>query len=60
MRWTHKFYDNGDFRTKSGFLVFPLRIGEDVRWLERATWKEEYVSNWGVDTYWCAIEWISD
>lgn len=31
----------GDVRTKSRFLWFPKRIGNEMRWLERATWTEE-------------------
>lgn len=28
----------GDARTKTGFLWLPKKINEEWRWLERATW----------------------
>lgn len=33
----------GDKRTRSGFLFFPTRIKNITRWLETASWVEEYV-----------------
>jgi hypothetical protein len=30
----------GQFRIKSRFLLFPVRINNSVRWLEKATWVE--------------------
>ena len=37
-----KLYKMGDTRIKRRFLFFPKRIGKDERWLEFATWEEEY------------------
>jgi hypothetical protein len=32
----------GDKRIKRRFLLFPLCINGETRWLEIATWQEEY------------------
>lgn len=32
----------GDTRVVTRFLVFPMTIGNDTRWLELATWIEKY------------------
>lgn len=33
----------GAFRVKRRFLLMPKAIGNDVRWLEWACWKEKYL-----------------
>jgi len=32
----------GDHRTCSGFLWWPKKIWRETRWLENATWSQEY------------------
>lgn len=34
----------GDKRTVSRFLLFPLEINNEIRWLEHATWEEERIT----------------
>jgi hypothetical protein len=44
MRWNNKecrVPQPGDDRSKSRFLLFPKRIGNETRWLERAVWTEK-------------------
>lgn len=33
----------GDYRDVKKFLFFPKKIGNRIRWLETASWKERYV-----------------
>jgi hypothetical protein len=33
---------HGTLRTKRRFLLWPKKILREVRWLEMATWEEEY------------------
>ena len=33
----------GDIKIKSRFLLFPKTINGELRWLEKASWEEEYV-----------------
>ena len=46
----------GDERTVTAFLFFPRWIGEEVRWLEKATWKEVAVRSVG-DVGIPCVEW---
>lgn len=32
----------GIFRHMTGFLFFPKKIGNEIRWLEYSKWTEEY------------------
>ena len=34
--------DDGDVRIKEKFLLFPLMINRETRWLEFAKWQQEY------------------
>lgn len=46
---------NGTKRKKTRFLWFPKVIGQQARWLERATWEEQlcvYSDYWWVPTRW--------
>ncbi len=36
----------GETRVKTRFLFLPVRIGDQTRWLERATWEEGYIGVW--------------
>jgi hypothetical protein len=53
MRFRVKENRPGDTRTKRGFLWFPKWIGEEIRWLERAGWKQIYLPT----GHWGALEW---
>jgi hypothetical protein len=58
----YKLWHIGDCRRRSGFLLWPKRIGDERRWLEWATWIEQrsWLRNaWG-DTFhgWKAVEWV--
>lgn len=44
-----------DTREITKFLFLPKKIGRKVRWLEKATWEEQYVR----DNYWCKYCWKS-
>jgi hypothetical protein len=44
MRWVKPEY--GDTRDREGFLFLPKRIGLETRWLEKASWEEEYYKNY--------------
>lgn len=52
----------GAIRIRKGFLLIPKQINGEFRWLEIATWKEEYGefpngwSDWG----WKAIGWVDE
>ena len=32
-----------DLRTRESFLLFPKRIMDETRWLEKAIWTEKYL-----------------
>jgi hypothetical protein len=51
MRW--KAAKRGDVRIRNKFLWFPVSINGEVRWLERATWEEEFVF-----TIWIKERWL--
>lgn len=54
----------GCIRSKTRFLLFPKRIGDTVKWLEVATWNEEYVhgyNNFGEPFFiWEPTRWVDD
>jgi hypothetical protein len=42
MKWTPKTLSpEGDLRHRTRFLLFPMTIDKQTRWLERATWVEQ-------------------
>lgn len=51
----------GDTKSNSGFLLFPMTLEGETRWLEFATWTEEYVQvstgdgDW--DYFWNRVYW---
>ena len=56
---------NGTTRQKTAFLWFPKEISHDVRWLEVATWEEEYYTWRGTLSYvlygeWVATRWVDE
>jgi len=51
----------GATREKTRFLIIPKMIKNEIRWMERATWKEEYkrrTKEVGVVPRWKARYWI--
>ena len=58
MRWQQS--KAGDTRTRSGFLLFPKRIGKEYRWWERAEWEEvyEYLMPDGLGM-WVPTRWVN-
>jgi hypothetical protein len=58
MRWKRKKHMDGDIRIKLRFLVFPKRIGADVRWLEYVAWEEKWSTSYTSGIWW-ATKWIS-
>ena len=43
MKWkSNKELSIGDIRTKTKFLLFPRNINDEVRWLEKASYKQKY------------------
>ena len=51
-------------RIRSGFLLFPKRIKRERRWLEIATWEEEFRPVYPIqypnilEGYWKPIKWL--
>lgn len=49
----------GDKRERTGFLYLPKTIGLETRWLEFASWREEYFPTGYVgDSAWYPFEWL--
>lgn len=42
--------NKGVERIVTRFLIFPVKIGEEVRWLERATIRQFCAEGWWVNT----------
>ena len=53
MRWSDP--KTGTMRERSGFLWLPIQIGGEARWLERATWVEEWM---GPGFWWVRRRWV--
>lgn len=50
---------SGDIRTVTKFLVFPMVIKGEFRWMERVTFRQEYhPSNWGGGSYWENLDFV--
>lgn len=62
MRWNKKAKPvRGDERIITKFLLFPKNIDDDVRWLERVSYKQKYTREnyeYGCYHVWETIEWI--
>ena len=59
MRWLDKELPTiGETRYKFGFLLIPLCLEKETRWLEHTGWVEEYVADQDNMTYWRPIRWI--
>lgn len=61
MRWTTPKLEDGEIFTQTKFLWFPLRIGDETRWLERATIEyrvdRDYYSD---DPYFHVVRFVDD
>lgn len=55
MRWFDK--KLGITRIRCKFLLFPVCIDGEHRWLERARWLEQYIE-FGYDNTWARIRWL--
>lgn len=53
MRWFTP--RHGDKRYCAGFLLLPMRISDEWRWLERAAWIEWYDEDEWVPARWLTI-----
>lgn len=53
MRW--KAPNKHDTRTKTRFLIFPKKLGNEWRWLEVASWVEEYSAG-----FWWGERWVEE
>jgi hypothetical protein len=53
MRWRRP--KRGDKRVRRKFLWFPLELDGETRWLERASWDEEYGT-----TMWFPLRWVEE
>jgi hypothetical protein len=49
---------DGDTRKRSGYLVFPKRIDDELRWLEYAEWEEKYTWCW-YEGWWYSNKWLN-
>lgn len=59
MRWNEKRKPRRwDRRTQSAFLVVPLCVQGEWRWLERAEWVEEFHQD-AFGGYWEPVEWLA-
>jgi len=58
MRWTEP--SLGDKRIRTRFLWFPMRVGGEWRWLERATWREVPRMNVLCVREWHRFAWLDD
>ena len=60
MRWKSERPSQGDIKFKRNrFLWFPKKIGNEVRWLEKASWSDQYHYNWS-EGYWISEKWLSN
>lgn len=60
MRWNNKTTDVGGLKVNSGFLLFPMTLEGETRWLEFATWTEEYIQvamDGECDYFWSPVYW---
>ena len=63
----HERLHEGQERVITKFLLFPKKLGKEIRWLERATIKQKVVAadvggsyEWGkYKNMWCNVEFIN-
>lgn len=49
-----------DTRIRKGFLLFPKKIGNEIRWLETAKWKERYTYDHELNSHWVPYLWFNE
>lgn len=59
MRFKCRIPEDGDVRERTRFLLFPKWIDGEIRWLEKATWQESYLSNY-TGSGWIETIWINN
>ena len=62
MRWKAAVVRTGATQQRNGFLFFPKRIGNDIRWLERASWvvrAESWYDGTSGGFRWESVRWIT-
>jgi hypothetical protein len=59
MRWQVKAnnIEKGRIETLTKFLWFPMRIGDEVRWLEKATWERIWKIDVDGNGRWVGRKW---
>ena len=57
MRFMCKKHIKGEIRTVKKFLFFPKKIGDEIRWLERASIRQKFTKNYREDKYWKDEKW---
>lgn len=60
MKWNYEYPKDGDLRTKKRFLIAPVCLGGECRWLESAQVVERWQprsNEWGAFFRWTAIKW---
>lgn len=61
MHWYKEHHHYNSKRSRRRFLWLPKTIGLETRWLEFATWNEEYVRGSNVSAcgdFWKVTHWI--
>jgi hypothetical protein len=57
MRFHHEARKEGDKRIVRRFLLIPITIGDETRWLESASFVEEWQKPEFYDGMWVPVEW---
>jgi len=57
MRWTPP--KDGDIRVRTRFLIFPLTLNGETRWLERVTIKEIFQRSYD-GSWWYPVAWVDE
>ena len=61
MRWaTNVGPKIGDIRVRSWFAFFPVHIGNEVRWLERVTVREQYDGCRDYGQVWIRLQFVKN
>ena len=58
MRWKNKQKpENHDIRIIKRFLIIPVKINDEYRWMEKASIKQQYLYTTGHCMKWVNISW---
>lgn len=58
MRWQKQNNEEHQTRVRTKFLFLPKLIGNEYRWLERASWLQHQLWSAYTGWYWVDDEWI--